>query len=165
MAGRAIPGDPADAIYEKLAAFANFGFPESHSVSFAYLVYSSAWFKHHYPAAFCAALLDGQPMGFWSPQTLVADARRHGVVVRRPCVNASAAASTLEADPGSAGGAAGRLGVESVRPPGRDPAADTPAGRPYVDREALVRPPGSPPTLPRLEALATADAFACFGMT
>src|ERR1700721_2824235 len=92
MAERGIEGQVADAIYEKLVAFANFGFPESHSVSFAYLVYSSAWCKYHYPAAFCAGLLDGQPMGFWSPQTIVADARRHGVVVRRPDVNASAAA-------------------------------------------------------------------------
>src|SRR5205807_2036389 len=72
MAERDITGEVADKIYEKLVAFANFGFPESHSVSFAYLVYASAWFKHYYPAAFCAALLDGQPMGFWSPQTLLA---------------------------------------------------------------------------------------------
>ncbi len=80
MAERGITGAVADEIYDKLVAFANFGFPESHSVSFAYLVYSSAWCKYHYPAAFCAGLLDGQPMGFWSPQTIVADARRHGVV-------------------------------------------------------------------------------------
>src|SRR4051812_12842906 len=152
MRERGITGAVADKIYEKLVAFANFGFPESHSVSFAYLVYSSAWFKHHYPAAFCAALLDGQPMGFWSPQTLVADARRHGVVVRRPCVNASAAASTLEVDPHSAGGAAVRLGVEYVRTLGKDLAADIAAGRPYVDMEDLVRRHGSRLTLPRLEA-------------
>ncbi|TMK85019.1 MAG: error-prone DNA polymerase, partial [Actinobacteria bacterium] len=82
MAERGITGEVADVIYEKLAAFANFGFPESHSVSFAYLVYSSAWMKHHYPAAFTAALLNAQPMGFWSPHTIVQDARRHGVVVR-----------------------------------------------------------------------------------
>ena len=62
-----------------MAAFANYGFPESHSVSFAYLVYASSWIKFHEPAAFCAALLNAQPMGFWSPHTLVQDARRHGV--------------------------------------------------------------------------------------
>ena len=67
-------------IYDKLAAFANYGFPESHSVSFAYLVYASCWMKHHYPAAFCAALLQAQPMGFYSPQSLTADARRHGAI-------------------------------------------------------------------------------------
>src|SRR4051794_41703941 len=114
MAGRAIPGDPADAIYEKLAAFANFGFPESHSVSFAYLVYASAWIKHHFPAAFCAALLNAQPMGFWSPKTLVADARRHGVEVRRAAVKASPAPAPLEAAPGA-------------RPGGRAPGRGAPA--------------------------------------
>ncbi|MBU3750014.1 MAG: DNA polymerase III subunit alpha, partial [Mycobacterium sp.] len=76
-----ITGEVADRIYEKLAAFANFGFPESHSLSFASLVFYSSWFKLHHPAAFCAALLRAQPMGFYSPQSLVADARRHGVVV------------------------------------------------------------------------------------
>ncbi len=84
MAANGIVGATADAIFEKLSAFANFGFPESHSVSFAYLVYASSWMKLHYPAAFCAALLNAQPMGFYSPNSLVADARRHGVTVRRP---------------------------------------------------------------------------------
>ena len=79
MAERGITGEVADQIYDKLAAFANYGFPESHSVSFAYLVYASSWLKLYYPAAFCAALLNAQPMGFYSPHTLVQDARRHGV--------------------------------------------------------------------------------------
>ena len=79
----------------KMKAFANYGFPESHSVSFAYLVYASSWIKYHEPAAFCAALINAQPMGFWSPHSLVRDARRHGVVVRSPDLNASLATSTL----------------------------------------------------------------------
>ena len=99
MARNGIVGTVADQVYEKLSAFANFGFPESHSVSFAYLVYSSSWMKLHYPAAFCAALLNSQPMGFYSPNTLVADARRHGVTVLGPDVNASAAKATLAALP------------------------------------------------------------------
>ena len=73
-----------DRTYEKLEAFANFGFPESHALSFASLVFYSSWFKLHHPAAFCAALLRAQPMGFYSPQSLVADARRHGVHGARP---------------------------------------------------------------------------------
>jgi len=101
MAERGITGSVADQIWDKLAAFANFGFPESHSVSFAYLVYSSAWIKHHYPAAFCASLLNAQPMGFYSPHTLVQDARRHGVTVLHPCINRSAAGASL-ISPGSA---------------------------------------------------------------
>ena len=88
MAANDITGDVAQKIFDKMLAFANFGFPESHSISFASLVYYSAWFKLYHPAAFCAALLNSQPMGFYSPQSLVADARRHGVVAVGPDVNA-----------------------------------------------------------------------------
>ena len=94
-AERGVTPDVIDRIWDKLAAFANFGFPESHSVSFAYLVYASAWLKLHYPAAFCAALLNAQPMGFYSPHSLVADARRHGVEVRTPDINTSGVGATL----------------------------------------------------------------------
>ncbi|MET0902505.1 MAG: OB-fold nucleic acid binding domain-containing protein, partial [Acidimicrobiales bacterium] len=97
-AARDVPADVIEIIWEKLAAFASYGFPESHSVSFAYLVYASSWLKRWYPAAFCAALLDAQPMGFYAPHTLVQDARRHGVEVRTPDLNASAATATLEWD-------------------------------------------------------------------
>ena len=89
MADNGITGAPADQLFDALAAFANFGFPESHSVSFAHLVYCSAWIKVHYPGAFLVSLLNAQPMGFWSTQSLVADAQRHGVEVCRPDVNAS----------------------------------------------------------------------------
>src|SRR5690606_17407034 len=100
MAERGITGEVADRIWEKLAAFASYGFPESHSVSFAYLVYASSWLKRYYPAAFCAALLDAQPMGFYSPHSLVQDARRHGVEVRTPDLARSGAGTTLEVDAG-----------------------------------------------------------------
>ncbi|MCS5720390.1 error-prone DNA polymerase [Herbiconiux sp. CPCC 203407] len=96
MAGNGIVGDDADLIYRKIEAFANFGFAESHSTSFALLVYASSWFKLHYPAAFLAALLRAQPMGFYSPQTLTADARRHGVEVRRPDIQRSGVQAGLE---------------------------------------------------------------------
>ncbi len=79
MTANGISAEIADDIYTKLAAFANYGFPESHAISFAYLVYASAWLKRYHPAAFTAALLGAQPMGFYSPQSLVDDARRHGV--------------------------------------------------------------------------------------
>jgi error-prone DNA polymerase len=162
MAGNGIEGDLADEIFDKVAAFANFGFPESHSVSFAYLVYASAWFKCHHPAAFCAALLNAQPMGFWSTDTLVRDARRHGVHVRRADVNESDWWSTLEPDEGSAGGFAVRLGVKAVRSVGDDLAKAIAAGRPYLDLEDLVRRAEVP--LPALEALATAGALRSFGL-
>ena len=96
MASNGITGDKADEIYLKIEAFANFGFAESHSISFALLVYASTWIRLHYPAAFLAALLRAQPMGFYSPQSLVADARRHGVEVRRPDLLLSGAHPVLE---------------------------------------------------------------------
>lgn len=95
MAERGVRGPAADQVFTSLSAFASFGFPESHAASFAYLVYASAWLKLHYPAAFLASLLNSQPMGFWSPATLVADARRHGVTVLRADVNHSASLATL----------------------------------------------------------------------
>ncbi|GAA4375306.1 error-prone DNA polymerase [Agromyces bauzanensis] len=97
MARNGIAPDVADAIYEKIEAFANFGFAESHALSFGLLVYASSWLKLHYPAAFLAALLRAQPMGFYSPQTLTADARRHGVEVLRPDILRSGVSAGLEA--------------------------------------------------------------------
>ncbi len=96
MEKNGIVGDIADEIFSKLKAFANFGFPESHSASFAYLVYVSAWFKFYYPGAFVAAIIDSQPMGFWSPETLIEDAKRHGVGVLGPHVNFSKGETSLE---------------------------------------------------------------------
>ncbi|KAA9085400.1 error-prone DNA polymerase [Microbacterium radiodurans] len=96
MAENGLVGDAADDIYAKIQAFANFGFAESHSLSFGLLVYASSWIKLHYPAAFLAGLLRAQPMGFYSPATLSADARRHGVQVRRPDLLLSGAQAVLE---------------------------------------------------------------------
>jgi error-prone DNA polymerase len=95
MAGNGITGAAADEIWDKLQGFASFGFPESHSVSFAYIVYMSAWLKYHWPAELLAGLLNAQPMGFYSPNSLVQDARRHGVVVLPPDVNESARDCTV----------------------------------------------------------------------
>ncbi|HKS51430.1 MAG TPA: error-prone DNA polymerase [Pseudonocardiaceae bacterium] len=119
MARHGITGELAEKIYAKLLAFANFGFPESHSISFASLVYYSAWFKHYYPAAFCAALLRAQPMGFYSPQSLIADARRHGVTIRGPDINASGAHAGLEPAAEGAPEQAVRLGLAMVRTVGQ----------------------------------------------
>ncbi|MCQ6399228.1 hypothetical protein, partial [Bacillus cereus] len=71
-AARGVDPDTAQQIFDKIAAFANYGFPESHAISFANLVYDSAWFKRHHHAAFTAGLLRSQPMGFYSPQSLIA---------------------------------------------------------------------------------------------
>ncbi len=157
MAERGITGDVADQIYLKLAAFANYGFPESHSVSFAYLVYSSSWIKLHYPGAFCAALLNAQPMGFYSPHSLVQDARRHGVIVYTPDINRSAAGATLEPCAESHHGVAVRLGLGAVRKVGTDLAERLVAGQPYASMEQVARHAGT--SLDVLETLATAGAF------
>ena len=163
MAGHhGITGDVADRIYEKLAAFANFGFPESHSLSFASLVYYSSWFKLYHPAPFCAALLRAQPMGFYSPQSLVADARRHGVVVHGPCVNASLAHATCENR-----GLEVRLGLGAVRNIGSDLAQrivderqSAGAYLSLLDLTGRVQL-----SVPQTESLATAGAFGCFDVT
>ncbi|MGJ9420901.1 error-prone DNA polymerase [Aeromicrobium sp. CF3.5] len=107
MARHGLNQEESDAIYLKIQSFANFGFAESHALSFALLVYASSWLKLHYPGAFLAALLRNQPMGFYSPQSLVGDARRHGVRVLRPDVMHSRAQADLEllpdAEPGPTG--------------------------------------------------------------
>jgi error-prone DNA polymerase len=153
-----IPDDVADRIYEKLYAFANFGFPESHSQSFASLVFYSSWFKLHHPAAFCAGLLRAQPMGFYSPQSLVADARRHGVVVSGPDVNASLADATLEQQ-----GTQVRLGLAAVRHIGTELAERIVAAQPYtsfLDLTGRVEL-----SVAQAESLATGGALGCFGIT
>ena len=178
MAERGVGADVALDIYAKILAFSNYGFPESHAISFAYLVYASAWLKRYYPAAFTAALLRNQPMGFYAPHSLINDARRHGVEVRGVDVNASAALATLEgaaADATLEGVAAGgtgaggtgapaiRLGLSEVRTLGRAAAEQVAAGRPYrdlADFAARTRLPAA-----TLEALATAGAFGCFGLS
>ena len=139
MAARGIGAEAGEQIWAKLVAFANYGFPESHSVSFAYLVYASAWIKLHYPAAFCAALLNAQPMGFYSPHSLCQDARRHGVTVHGPDINLSADVAVLERCESSTGSVAVRLGLSAVRGVGPDLASAIAAAAPYESMEHLVR--------------------------
>ncbi len=171
MAARQVPEVVRQDIVDRLSSFTSFGFPESHALSFAALVYSSAWLKLHYPAAFTAGLLNAQPMGFWSPQSLIADAKRHGVVIHRPDVNASVVgarpgAPDLDADArATADGSewldpevpAIRLGLASVRTVGEETAARLVAGQPWASQEELVRRGGL--TRSQLEALALAGAL------
>jgi len=89
----------ARSIFEQIKGFSEYGFPESHAASFALLVYASSWIKCHHPAEFLAAMLNSQPMGFYSPSQLVQDARRHGVEVRPVDVMASEVDCTLEGLP------------------------------------------------------------------
>ena len=149
MARNDLVGAVADDIYAKIQAFANFGFAESHSLSFALLVYASSWLKLHYPGAFLAALLRAQPMGFYSPATLTADARRHGVVVRRPDLHASGVDAGLE--PVDADGAYPVAGHPVAPPPvAAPPPVDEP---PVVERASAASeskrvPTGAPTGMP-----------------
>ena len=86
----------AQAVFEQVKGFSSYGFPESHAASFALLVYASCWIKHHHPAEFLAAMLNSQPLGFYTPSQLVQDAKRHGVEVRRVDVMVSEWDCTLE---------------------------------------------------------------------
>jgi error-prone DNA polymerase len=164
-AANGVTGELAAQIFEQIRAFSGYGFPEAHSMSFALLVYASAYLKRYHPAAFCAALLRAQPMGFYSPQSLVADARRHGVVVHGPDINSSLAHPTLESDPISIGGRAVRLGLGSVHRLGDTHAEQIITERgdhgPYQGIGDLGRRVKL--TEPQLEALATAGAFTSFG--
>ncbi len=204
MATHGIVGAEADDIYARIQAFANFGFAESHAISFALLVYASSWLKLHYPGAFLAGLLRAQPMGFYSPQSLVADARRHGVRVLRPDIGLSGADADLEPCTGTDlveekwttgmdsclepnqpevgafdrsapdltsthrrdGNFAVRLGLTEVQGIGRELAAMIVAEREratFSDLNDVVRRTGL--NVKQTEALATAGAFDCFGIS
>jgi error-prone DNA polymerase len=120
----------AEAIYRQILGFGEYGFPESHSASFALLVYVSSWLKHHHPAAFCAALLNSQPMGFYAPAQLVQDARRHGVEVLPADVNASDWDCTLENE-------ALRLGLRIIDRLSEKAGKRVAAGKPYASITAI----------------------------
>ncbi|MFG6413123.1 error-prone DNA polymerase [Roseateles sp. DC23W] len=113
MRERGYTDDFAQQIFAQIKGFSSYGFPESHAASFALLTYVSCWFKHHEPAAFLCALLNSQPLGFYSPSQLVQDARRHDVDVRAIDVNHSDHDSTLELLPGRQQPAV-RLGLRLV---------------------------------------------------
>ncbi|GAB4139645.1 MAG: hypothetical protein Kow0040_27860 [Thermogutta sp.] len=106
MAAQGFDADYAEAVFRQIRGFGDYGFPESHAASFALLVYVSAWLKYHYHAAFTVGLLNSQPMGFYAPAQLIADARRHGVEVRPADINYSSWETVLE-------DAAPRIGVAS----------------------------------------------------
>ena len=113
MLVRGYTAEFAESIYSQIQGFAEYGFPESHAASFALLAYASAWLKCHHPAPFLAALLNSQPMGFYSPSQLVQDAKRHGVEVRAIDIGISDWEATLEAT--EVGQPAVRLGLSLVR--------------------------------------------------
>jgi len=158
MMRHGISQEAAQRIFDQLAAFADFGFAESHAASFALLVYVSAYLKVYYPPEFYCSLLNAQPMGFYSPSSIVYEAQRRGVTIRPVDVSKSSFDSTIEGD-------AVRLGLRTVRHIGE-------AARERLEAELAVGPFGSIEDFIRrtmikpqaCEQLALVGAFDCFGL-
>ncbi len=132
MTGKGYTEEFAERLFRQISGFGEYGFPESHACSFAILVWVSAWLKHYYPAAFTAALINSQPMGFYAPSQLVADARKHKVVVLPVDINQSEWDCTLETSSGEESSAL-RLGFRLLK------------GLPQSDANVIVATRGSRP--------------------
>lgn len=149
----------AEKTFSQLEGFGSYGFPESHAASFALIAYASSWVKYHHPDAFCAALLNSQPMGFYAPAQIVADARAHGVEVRPVCINVSRWDCTLEEVEGQRYHAV-RLGMRMVKGLSTADVARIVAARaddPFSSVDDVWRRSGVPTA--SLVKLAEADAF------
>jgi error-prone DNA polymerase len=145
----------AELVFTQIRGFGEYGFPESHAASFALLAYVSAWLKCHYPAAFCAALLNSQPMGFYAPAQLVRDAKEHGVEVRPVDVNHSLWDCLLE-------DGAVRLGLRMIVGMREADAVIIENTQPFRSMEEVRRSGVSASTI---ERLARADAFASLSLS
>ncbi|HEY9106180.1 MAG TPA: OB-fold nucleic acid binding domain-containing protein, partial [Roseateles sp.] len=149
----------AESIFRQIKGFSSYGFPESHAASFALLTYVSSWLKCHEPAAFLCALLNSQPLGFYTPSQLVQDARRHDVEVRAVDVNHSGYDSSLELRPGRHHPAV-RLGLRLVSGLGKEAAQRIEAARarsPFVHPQDLAH--RARLTQADMQHLAAADAL------
>lgn len=146
----------ADKLWAKIVAFAAYGFPESHAQSFASLVFFSAWFKRYYPAQFCVGLLRAQPMGFYSPQSLIQDARRHGITALPVSVNDSGVEARC------CDNATIRVGLNLVTGLGARAAERVEAAQPFTGIPDLAR--RADLSVEQVAALARAGALDCFGV-
>ena len=155
------PREFAERCFKQIEGFGTYGFPESHAASFALLVYVSAWIKHYYPDVFAAALLNSQPMGFYTPAQIVRDAREHDVEVREPDINHSVWDCTLEPGPGKH---AVRLGLRQIKGTSAKIVEKIVAARAngYPDLHTLWRRTRLGAS--HLEPLANADAFRSLGL-
>jgi error-prone DNA polymerase len=158
MLAKGLTAEFAENVFKQIKGFGEYGFPESHAASFALLAYVSAWIKHHYPAEFCAALINSQPMGFYAPAQLVRDARQHGVAIRAVDVNHVGWDCTLE-------DAAVRLGLRMLGGIGRSTATAIDEARrqgPFRSLDDFAR--RTKLSLATIGRLARADAFGSFGL-
>jgi error-prone DNA polymerase len=164
MVAKGYERDFATRCFRQIEGFGTYGFPESHAVSFALLVYVSSWLKCHHPEVFAAALLNAQPMGFYAPAQIVRDAAEHGVEVRAVDVNMSDWDASLEPVAGT-GRLALRLGFRQVQGAGEEEmrALVRHRGQGYASPHELWLRSGLTPAA--LEALARADAFSSQGLS
>lgn len=181
LAERGITGTDADGVWNQIASFSGYSFPESHALSFAYIALAMAWIKKYEPARLLVGMLNHQPMGFWAPATLIEDARRHHVTVLPVCVASSRAETSLEPLTDEQAAAYTpthkhasprpqhpvRLGLAQVRGVGTKWAEriveEREAEGPYPDIADLARRTELP--LPALEALTAAGALDTFGLS
>ena len=190
MMRKGIEQEFAERVFQQIRGFGEYGFPESHAASFAHIAYATAYLRCHFPAEFTCALLNAQPMGFYSPATIVNDARIHGVEVRPMSIRHSRWGCTLEQieaeDAGDGGGERGgsdrgdgegsgsggsertrfavRMGLRYVRGLSKgdwEKLARTMEQAPFRDLPDVARRSGLHED--KLESLAEAGAFACFG--
>lgn len=145
MRRKGVEEDYIERVVQQIHGFSNFGFPESHSTSFALIVYASCWLKHRHPAEFLCSLLNAQPLGFYSPAALIFDARRHGVEVRPPCLRHSEWRTLMEGDAVRLGlrlvkglGAASKKKLHDAREQGRFINAEDMVERTDLPRRALI---------------------------
>lgn len=160
MTSRGYTAEFAEGIFKQIHGFSEYGFPESHAASFALLVYASCWIKCHHPAEFLAALLNSQPMGFYSPSQLVQDAKRHGVEVRRPDVMMSAVDCTVEEPESASLPPAVRLGLRMIaglRWESAERIVKARSDRPFENAEDMAR--RAELELHEMKLLAAADAL------
>ncbi len=139
MLARGYDEEFAEAIFAQIKGFGDYGFPESHAASFALLVYASAWLRRHEPAVFLAALLNSQPMGFYTPSQLIQDARRRGVQVLPVDVTVSSWDSTLEGDTTAEPVRVGMSLISGMREEAAERIQLARAVRPFVDVADLAR--------------------------
>jgi len=160
FAEKGIAREFGEQIYQQILGFGEYGFPESHAASFALLVYASSWLKVHHAAVFACALLNSQPMGFYSPSSIVRDVKEHGVVVRPVRVESSGWDHALEPDSSSTGGWALRLGLRLIKGLGEVPARAIEAARaeqPFESVHDVVHRAGL--AKDQIESLAEAGAL------
>ena len=165
MQAKGIAIEFAERVFEQIRGFGEYGFPESHAASFALIAYATAWLKCHYHAEYSCSLLNAQPMGFYTPSTIVEDAKRHSVVVRAIDIQSSDWDCTLEHSGESTGGFAVRMGLRYVKTFAQANWLKIEAARratPFVSLEDFVRRSGLDEG--SLSALAEAGAFDSFAV-